>query len=187
MQTGDAQIYMTLLKSRAIHGSRPGMPLASGFTLIEIMVVVAIIGVMVAMLGMSMTRDTDRLARLEAMRFHAIVNEVRDEAVLSGEAFLLSVEESAASYFFSGIVANRDTSRDDGLLRRRQVEGGVGVRWEVLDNLDDNDEKVAMALISPLGEITPFEMSFIGDQNTYLVFIDEQNQLAERIEKTNLF
>ena len=45
-----------------------------GFTLIEIIIVVAIIGIVVAFVGVKISRDADRLARLESERFQAIVN-----------------------------------------------------------------------------------------------------------------
>jgi general secretion pathway protein H len=165
---------------------------AQGFTLIEIMVVVAIIGTMVALIGVSMTRDTDRLARLESERFHAIVNEVRDESILMGQSFFLEVQAKEGRYAFEGVLGNQQIGYDDGLLKPRQVEQGVELRWEVYAQFDgegddeDDDDKTEgpKVLISPLGEITPFVVSFIGDEVTYEVFIDEESQLARRDKKS---
>ena len=55
---------------------------SQGFTLIEIIVVVAIIGIIVAFVVIKISRDTDRLASLEAKRFQALIYEVRDEAII---------------------------------------------------------------------------------------------------------
>ena len=160
---------------------------SGGFTLIEIIVVVAIIGVMVAFLGLSLSRDTDRLASLEARRFHAIVNEVRDEAILAGRGFLLIVDEDSGSYFFNSVQANRQVSFDDGLLQRRNLEPGVTLQWQVFDQIDDQNDTPPRVLITPLGEITPFSTSFIGKENTYLVLIDERGNLVLNTEKNRLF
>jgi len=157
-----------------------------GFTLIEIMVVVAIIGVMVAYLGVSLSRDFDRLATLEAKRFHVIVNEVRDEAILTGEAYLLHVDNKANAFHFSGVRSDRQINNDDGLLKQRQIEKGVEVDWEVFDQFDDNEDNDPKVLISPLGDITPFEASFRGDNNKYFVFVNEDGQLERRTEKHNV-
>jgi len=156
-----------------------------GFSLLEIIVVVAIIGVMVSVIGVSIGKDADRLARLESERFQIIVNEVRDEAVLAGQNYFLELDDDASSYQFTAAVG---ANRDDHLLRPRKVERGVKLSWEVLDDITQDDEgesEPERALISPLGEITPFRAEFEGDEFTYLVFVDDQNKLVR--EEKNSF
>ncbi len=160
---------------------------ARGFTLIEIMVTLAIIGVLVAAIGTSMSRDGDRLARLEAKRFHIIVNEVRDEAILSGRAFFLSIGDDGTSFSFSAAGGSGNSSFDDGLLKARKLDRAIKVKWEVFELLDDDDPKNKKVLISPLGEITPFEASFIGDDQRFLVLLNEQGELAQDVERNGAF
>ena len=153
-----------------------------GFTLIEIMVVVLIMGLMVALLTVNLSRDLDRLARLEANRFLAIVNEVRDEAIIAGESFILTVNESNSSYHFTAAQqANTQTSGDD-LFKSRFLQKGLGLDWKVFE--DFNGERSARVLITPLGEITPFDARFVGDETEFHVLVNDENQL-ERLDAEN--
>lgn len=161
-----------------------------GFTLIEIVVVLAIIGTMIAVIGFNLSNDTDRLARLEAERFLTVVGEVRDEAILVGENFFLLLDEKSMSYKFEGVRADRSTSLDDGLLRERIAGKGVELQWEVLDDLEDDpgdDRRPPRVLITALGEITPFDAWFSGDEYEYHVFVNDENQLEQKTSNGNLF
>ena len=165
----------------------------AGFTLIEIIVVVFIIGTMVAFLGMSISRDTDRMARLEAKRFHAVVNEVRDEAILAGQNYLLSVNAKLGSYSFRSMLAEggQPAIYADGLLKPRKVQNGVSMKWQVFEQFEDDDEDDTgsngpVVLISSLGEITPFEASFIGDESAVTVYLDDKGRLAQTTKTSGL-
>jgi general secretion pathway protein H len=165
---------------------------SAGFTLIEIIIVVAIIGTMVAFLGMSLSRDTDRMARLEAKRFHAVVNEVRDEAILAGQNYLLSVNDKSGSYSFSRMLADSRQAAiyEDGLLKPRKVQNGVSMKWRVFEQFENDDDAGSIGpvvLISSLGEITPFEASFIGDESAVTVYLDDRGQLAQTTKSSGVF
>jgi len=151
----------------------------NGFTLIEVLVVVLIMGLMVALLTINLSRDLDRLARLEAERFLAIVNEVRDEAIIAGESFILTVGDKS-SYGFESARQGRLNSNDDGLLRRRVLQEGLEVDWEVFEDVGDENED--RGLITSLGEITPFDARFIGEETEFHVFVNDENQLEQKIE-----
>jgi len=153
---------------------------SDGFTLIEILVVVVIIGLMVALLTINLSRDLDRLARLEAERFLAIVNEVRDEAIISGESFILTVDERQSNYRFEAARQGRSNSNDDGLLRPRSLQEGLKLDWEVFEDVEDEGED--RVLISPLGDVTPFDARFVGEEFEFHVFVNDENQLEQRDE-----
>lgn len=146
-------------------------------------------------MGLSLSRDTDRMARLEAKRFHAVVNEVRDEAILAGQNYLLSVNAKSGSYGFRSMlaVASQPAIYEDGLLKPRNVQNGVSMKWQVFEQFedDDDDEDDAgsngrVVLISSLGEITPFEASFIGDESAVTVYLDDKGQLAQSTKSSGL-
>lgn len=159
-----------------------------GFTLIEIMVVVVIIGMMVALLTVNLARDLDRLARIETSRFLAIVNEVRDEAIITGESYLLYVDDSDRSFYFESTRTNKSGSVADELFKRRRLEKGLKLDWEVFDDIESEDEEESnrtRVIITSLGEITPFDVRITGEDLEYHVFINDENQLEQRNEKAN--
>ena len=59
-------------------------PRVAGFTLLEVMMVVAIIGVMLVVVRVSLPDSAADTLKLEATRFVATLNDCRDTAVLSG-------------------------------------------------------------------------------------------------------
>lgn len=149
-----------------------------GFTLIEIMVVVLIMGLMVALLTINLSRDLDRLARLEADRFLAIVDEVRDEAIIAGETYLLTVNEANSSYQFSAARQGNTQVLADDLFKPRSLQKGLEMDWKVFE--DFNGERTANVLITPLGEITPFDARFVGDETEFHVLVNDENELERR-------
>ncbi len=172
-----------------------------GFTLIEVMVGVAIFAVLSALVVSSIQGNSDRNAKLEAQRFIAVVNEVRDEAVISGKTFTLSVDEGNVSYGFNvhgGQPAARGAS--DVLLRTRRAHESVKLKWEVFEELNDDDEDLddldeesaeielaPQVFISPLGEITPFKARFGGDDDDFIVELNDDGVLAMDIRPTNFY
>jgi len=140
----------------------------SGFTLIEIMVVVIIIAVMSVAVVSSIGGNNDRAARLQANRFIAVVNEVRDEAIIAGDNFALIVDDAAGTYRFESI-RSQEASAGDALLKNRVIDKKVKVEWEVFDLFDNGQDLEPRVLISSLGEITPFEARFEGTELSYIV------------------
>jgi len=163
--------------------SKTKLKRSAGFTLIEIMVVVVIMATIIAFVAVSISRDVDRLARLEAERFMLIVNEVRDEAIISGENFILSVDEKTGTYTFDAARSGRSTAQDDGLLRSRKIEQDVKLNWDVFEDFSDDSEEESRVLISPLGEITLFEARFGGDEQNVHIVVNDENLLEQEVKR----
>ena len=173
--------------------SKPLSPLSAyqlGFTLIEVMVGVAIFAILSAMIVASIQSNADRNAKLEAQRFIAVVNSVRDEALISGKTLTLEMDEKGANYSFAVYGAeDKGAGPIDTLFRSRHLHKSVTVKWEILDQLvDEGDEFESeadsdnfleeRAFITPLGELTPIEVRFQGDDNDYVVALDDEGLLA---------
>jgi len=145
------------------------------------MVVVIIIAVMSVAIASSLNGNSDRAARLQANRFMAVVDEVRDEAVIAGDNFSLIVDDNAGIYRFES-MHSQQASATDTLLKSRVVDKKVTLDWEVYEVFESDGKTEARVLITSLGEITPFEARFTGTELSYTVLVNQEGQL-ERVDK----
>lgn len=63
-----------------------------GFTLLELLVVIALLGIVMAMAGLTFGRDPQRVARQEAGLFLQMLQHARQQAVLEGRALGIRVD-----------------------------------------------------------------------------------------------
>lgn len=147
-------------------------PRGRGFTLLEVLVVVFIIGVVatLALLSVDNSAGDDRLQR-EARRLHTLLGIAGEEAVLFGVE--LGFEVTADGYRFMRLDADGWTpvTATDHPLRPRTLEGNVTLRLvredeerrRLVGSDDDDDEEDGGprpdVLFLSSGEITPFELS----------------------------
>jgi len=114
-----------------------------------------------------------------------VVNEVRDEAIIAGESFLLFVDVRANNYQFSAVRASRNLTQDDGLFNTRGINQELKLDWDVFEQFNDDTEP--KVLISSLGEMTPFNLRFAGEDNDYYVFVNDENQLEREVKDARPF
>ncbi len=81
--------------------SATGVPDA-GFTLIELMVVLLIVGIAMAAVTLSFRSPTQHPLGREAERLAAVLNLARDEAQLSGQPVLLKLDRMGWRFFQAG-------------------------------------------------------------------------------------
>jgi len=165
------------------------------------MVGVAIFAVLAGLIVGSIQSNVDRNAKLEAQRFIAVVNEVRDEALISGKTLILKLDEEAAVYSFEVFGAkdaqsegesgssSSEPKAEDFLLRSRRLHDSVKVKWELFEEIVDEDNEFDIedeesidileesAFITALGEITPFEVRFRGEEVDFVVALNDDGVL----------
>jgi general secretion pathway protein H len=151
---------------------------ANGFTLLEILVVVVIIGVMVSVVTLSVgLLGPDREVEEETRRFWAVLRQAREEAEL--QAIDLAVYVSATEYEFLRFDTRRNEWQpvvDDRLYAQRALPEGLRFRvWlegrELLlkPGLPDRSKKDEHQKFPPQltvlssGEVVPFELQIERD------------------------
>ena len=167
----------------------------SGFTLIEIMVVVVVAAIMAAFIGVRIDRDNDRIARLEAKRFVAVLNEVRDEALMTGRIYALQFKKNDRSYLFYSDPADWKPIVGDRLLRERTLPEGIDMEFDIEEIKNDEEEELVaeeneesadvaslsdFILISPVDELTPFSLILSGEDYRYQISLNDEQRLETK-------
>ena len=141
----------------------------AGFTLIEVMVVVLIIGITVSLATLTMGGG-EQPAQTEAKRLKTLIGVVSEEAILQGRSFGLRIDPDGYRFF----SLERDDwalLTGDKLLRARSMPDNVRLELEVegermtFSESDDEGEKKGDEPDQPQlyflssGEVSPFTLS----------------------------
>ena len=146
----------------------------SGFTLLEIMIVVVIVGLLASVVAPMVSKSADDLLKEEADRFVALVKLAQDESILQSRQLGLKIEPDGYSF-----LQQQDDSDDwvffsEGPFRQRKLSSSTktflyldGVDVSLLENNiesegDDEKKKLKPHLfILSSGEMTPFSYELV--------------------------
>jgi type II secretion system protein H len=149
----------------------------AGFTLLEMMVVVVLIAISMTFAVISLDRDNDDVAELEARRFARLVEHARDESILSGRPFAVQVNPADRSYTFLRYGGEWIEVKHDEVFRRRVLPEDLKLEFEIPGDSDGG----GLLVVEGLGVITPFIFTVRGDTGLYRVSVDQaQNVVVQR-------
>lgn len=148
----------------------------SGFTLVEILVVLVIIGITVAMVSLNLMPDDKRVLATEAQRLALLLELARDEAIVSGKDIAWSVEGDKTRFWRKDDQGKWVANSGDELFRERDLASGVK-----LAELQINSVKAAGSerlIFSPGGMNVPFKLDLGLNASRVSITGDNLGKLA---------
>ena len=137
------------------------LPRQSGFTLLEILVVMVLLGIVLSVAVLSAGGDASRELELEVRRMAQLIRLAQEEATLNGD-------ELAIRFYPDGYAFERLDDKEwvplqgSNLFVRRQFDSEV--KLEVRQDgvpVDLKEKDTGRILLQSSGEMTPFEL-FLG-------------------------
>lgn len=145
----------------------PPVPPASartrGFTLLEILVVVLIIGIALGMVVLAVRPNPEHRLGDEAQRFAALVKLLGDEAIVRSAE--MAVEVTPHSYRFLTLTADGWQAYEDDVFKTHDLPETITLDLSLdgqainLGDTGDGQTEPRIYVLSS-GEITPFELTF---------------------------
>jgi general secretion pathway protein H len=152
----------------------------AGFTLIEVMVVVVIIGVLINLTVLSLrSRSPADQLNEESQRLKSLIEIASEEALLRSS--LIGVDISETGYGFLRLEKETWQPVNDTLLRNRELPEEVHISLTLAQPPSDDEEKRTPEIILlNSGEITPFDLkiSSIHIDDYYRLSGDETGELT---------
>lgn len=173
----------SLARVRALTGSRQSPD--AGFSLIELLVVIVIVGVLVFAVTLSIASGAQRQLQREAERFQALITQACAQAELSGREIGIVVDPGGYSFLLLSGTEWQEFP-DDSVLRRRPWVDGVQVELSREGRHVDLSEVRAVSpqlVCFSSGELTPFVLVLaLADAPHYRVSgADDATLKTERV------
>jgi general secretion pathway protein H len=171
----------------------------AGFTLIEVMVVVLIIGITVSLAVLTIGGGGEDPAETEARRLSALLDIVREEAILQGRSFGLRFEPDGYQFFILGGEEWQPVEGDQ-LLRERTLPDSLRLELvtegeqvdffpsrdedEEDDDKDGENQDMPQVFFLSSGEVSPFTLLIRPFEGSpYRLDVDEVGALELSREK----
>lgn len=148
-----------------IGGTRVTKTRAAGFTLLELMAVILIIGIIVSFASLSIGQNTSRIVQDEVERLHGLIQLAGEEAVLQGRE--LALEFNRDKYQFLELGSDGwQPIEEDKMFRERPLPEPVEVELmlEGVDTSFEDKKNLPRIFILSSGELTPFNLTLSIDE-----------------------
>ena len=154
---------------------------ARGFTLIEILVVLVIVGVVLATVVVKVLPDDRQALQQETSRLALLLEHARDEAFVSGRSIAWSAEDGAYAFWRRDQERKWQPLTGNEVLRERHFPSSV-----ILTGLTINRVEVATSerlIFSPSGLNAPFEAVLVLHDQRLVLAGDNTGRVKVRDDK----
>lgn len=137
----------------------------AGFTLLELMAVILIIGIIVSFATLSIGQNTSRIVQDEVERLHGLIRLAGEEAVLQGRE--LALEFGRDKYRFLELGSEGwQPIEEDKMFRERPLPETVEfeLMLEGVEASFEDKEHLPRIFILSSGELTPFDLTLSIDE-----------------------
>lgn len=132
------------------------MKRGGGFTLVEILVVVAIIGIVLAIASVNLLPDDRRTLENEAERVALLLDMARDTAISSGEDLAWQTDGQRYAFYRRGEGDQWVAETGDEMLRSRDWPSGLILESMTINHVAATpDDRL---IFTPSGVAVPFEL-----------------------------
>ena len=129
---------------------------ARGFTLIEVLVVVAIIVIVVGLVGVQLMRGPADLVKEESEHLALLLRAAREEAILQGRVFAFSAERDSYRFLRLERDGKLKPTQGDDVLRPQRLPQGVAIEALQIEGAGDSARDGVVFL--PSGELPAFRI-----------------------------
>jgi general secretion pathway protein H len=147
----------------------------SGFTLLEIMVVVLLISLTVSIAMVNFRHDSSQLVETEARRFVALVEQMCQDSVIQGSLLALMAEGATAYRFVIFENGGWQKIVQDDIFRLRQLPNDISIDLQIQES--GHSENSAYLRCEPDGFMTPFSAVFELEKVRYQVVTNEMREM----------
>ena len=138
----------------SVPGSKPTL----GFTLLEILVVIVILGVLSTLVAVNFAEDDREKLAQETTRLALLMEYARDEAIVRGTEMAWQLNGDTYAFSYRDDSDKWITLDDDDLFKARKFASPIQASALKIDHAAvDNDAPI---LFSPSGLNQPFELQF---------------------------
>ena len=144
---------------------RMGKSRDAGFTLLELLAVIVIIGIIISFASLSIGQNTSRIVQDEAERLHGLIQLAGEEAVLQGRELALEFDHDRYRFLELG-AKDWVPIEEDKMLRERPLPEAVMVKLmlEGVEASFEDKKKLPRIFILSSGELTPFDLTLSTDE-----------------------
>ena len=142
--------------------TRPGAERARGFTLLELLVVVMIVGIIVALAGVRLMRSPGEAVRDESERLALLLQAAREESIMQGRVFAFGAGRDSYRFLRLERDGKLKITKDDEILYPRQLPRGVTIESLQIEGVTPDPAQPQGVVLLPSGDLPAFRIFLAG-------------------------